>query len=60
MNQKYMTKKLYNWLKEEWKTSNHKKYQKYFEEWVSNLTESQILGFNKMRTANYITNNLSK
>ena len=33
-----MNKVLYEWLKNEWKISNHVKYQKYFEEWVKNLT----------------------
>jgi hypothetical protein len=44
-----MNKLLYNWLKYQWKINNSNKYQKYFEEWISNLTENQILGFNKMR-----------
>ena len=49
-----MPEELYKWLKYEWKISNHNKYQKYFEEWVSNLTKSQIMMFNKMRLAYYI------
>lgn len=40
-----MTDKLYQYLKEHWKRNNHKKYQKYFEQWVNNLTEAQIIGF---------------
>lgn len=49
-----MNKELYNWLKYEWLISNHTKYQKYFEEWVKNLTNSQIEGFNKMKNSDYI------
>ena len=49
-----MNKVLYEWLKSEWKLSNHVKYQKYFEEWVKNLTDDQISGFEKMKTADNI------
>jgi len=49
-----MNKTLYEWLKSEWKISNHPKYQKYFEEWVKNLTDDQISGFEKMRNADNI------
>jgi len=52
-----MKKELYEWLKYEWKISNAAKYQKYFEEWVNNMTETQILGFDKMRLADYINHN---
>jgi len=45
---------LYIWLEDQWKISNHAKYQKYFKEWVVNITESQIRGFEKARTADYI------
>lgn len=55
-----VSKKLYLWLKKEFEISNHKKYHKYFEEWFTNLTKDQLNGFNKMRTSDYITNNLSK
>ena len=47
-------KKLYGWLEYEWIISNHRKYQKYYIEWVTNLTNSQIEGFNKMRLSDYI------
>lgn len=40
-----MNDKLYNWLYNEWRYSNLPKYMKYFESWVNNLTENQILGF---------------
>ena len=30
-----------------WKRNNHSKYQRYFEEWFENLTETQIDGFKK-------------
>jgi hypothetical protein len=44
-----MTKELYNWLKNRFKFDNHPKYLKYFKEWIDNITESQIEGFNKQR-----------
>ena len=31
-----MNDRLYQYLKNEWKNNNLPKYQKYFEEWVSN------------------------
>lgn len=43
-----MTPQLYNWLYEIWVRHNHVKYRKYFDEWVENLTDSQIYGFSKM------------
>ncbi len=49
-----MSKILRKWLADEWKANNHHKYHKYFEEWIINLTTSQIAGFNKMRTSNFI------
>lgn len=49
-----MNRTLYEWLKSEWKDCNHVKYQKYFDEWIKNLTNDQILGFDKMRIADYI------
>jgi len=49
-----MDKGLYNWLEYEWRISNHVKYQKYFKKWVKNLTKNQMIGFEKMRTADYI------
>lgn len=42
-----MTEQLYKWLEKEWRFSNHVKYQKYFPEWVNNLTPGQIQGFQK-------------
>jgi hypothetical protein len=42
-----MTDELYVWLKEIWRHHNHAKYQKYFEEWVKNITPQQIEGFSK-------------
>ena len=42
-----MNKDLYNWLEKEWRFNNHVKYQKYFKEWISNLTPDQITGFTK-------------
>lgn len=37
-----MDKRLYTYLEKEWRYNNHKKYQKYFNEWVVNLTDIQI------------------
>lgn len=44
-----MSDELYRWLEETFKRDNHKKYHKYFDEWFSNITESQIFYFNKQR-----------
>lgn len=40
-----LKKVLKPWLAERWKKDNAPKYQKYFEEWFSNITEDQALGF---------------
>ena len=42
-----INKELRQWLLERWLSDNHKKYHKYFDEWVSNITMSQIEGFSK-------------
>ena len=42
-----MTKELYNWLELRFRQDNHPKYTRYFEEWISNITDGQILGFSK-------------
>ena len=40
---KIMSKnKLYIYLEKEWRFNNHKKYHKYFEQWLNNLTDNQI------------------
>ena len=39
--------KLMEWLRYQWKISNHAKYQRYFDEWVKNILPSQIDGFEK-------------
>lgn len=49
-----MTIVLKNWLKDEWVKNNHPKYQKYFDEWLKNLTFNQIMGFDKMRQSFYL------
>jgi hypothetical protein len=41
------------WLKYQFRISNHKKYLKYYEEWVSNLTQSQLDGFENNRLADF-------
>ena len=46
-----MNKIIYGWLERQWRVSNHPKYQHLFEEWISNITETQIEGFtNQMNT----------
>lgn len=40
---------LIEWLKLRFKYDNHPKYLKYCDEWISNLTESQLEGFDKQR-----------
>lgn len=40
-----MTQILYNYLQERFYKNNHDKYRKYFEEWVTNLTDSQLYYF---------------
>ena len=37
-----MTEILFNYLRERFRTSNHPKYLKYFNEWVSNVSENQL------------------
>ena len=41
-----ISNELYKWLQQEFYRSNHRKYHKYFEEWVDNVTYNQISGFN--------------
>lgn len=42
-----MNDKLYEWLRKEFYKSNHPKYRYLFEEWIKNITQSQIDGFSK-------------
>ena len=42
-----MNELLYFYLKEEFKQNNVPKYQKYFEEWIYNITFAQKEGFYK-------------
>ena len=39
---------LYQYLKIEWEKNNLPKYQKYFDEWINNLTTIQIYYYNKL------------
>lgn len=39
--------KLFIWLKERFNEDNHNKYKYLFTEWVENITEGQVDGFNK-------------
>ena len=40
---------LKEWLRVEFYKSNIPKYAKYFDEWVNNITENQIDGFEQQR-----------
>lgn len=40
-----MDSNLKKYLEKEWKYNNHRKYQKYFEVWLSNITETQEMYF---------------
>ena len=37
------------WLRFEFYKCNHAKYRKYADEWLNNLTDAQIEGFEKQR-----------
>lgn len=50
-----MTEVIYEYLRKRFYKSNHAKYRKYFEEWVINLTESQIYYF-KIEMENILNN----
>ena len=43
-----MNEILYQYLQTQWKRNNIPKYQKYFEEWVNNLTDTQIYYYKKL------------
>jgi len=40
---------LFDYLRERFYRNNHAKYRKYFDEWVSNITENQLFYFEKER-----------
>lgn len=40
---------LKEWLRIEFYKSNISKYKKYFDEWINNITENQIDGFEQQR-----------
>lgn len=40
-----MEEDILNWLEIQFYRDNHKKYHKYFQEWVKNITLNQIDGF---------------
>jgi hypothetical protein len=42
-----MDKQLYDYIEKEWRLCNHTKYQKYFNVWIKNITDSQIFHFRK-------------
>lgn len=37
------------WLRTQWRYDNHPKYQKYFEEWYNNITDTQKQYFQKQK-----------
>ena len=41
-----MNKELFSWLEKEFRIANHTKYHKYFDEWIKNISNNQIEGFN--------------
>ena len=43
-----MNEQLSLWLEKEFYKCNHPKYHKYLKEWISNITDNQIEGFQKM------------
>lgn len=44
---KMRNKKLIHWLTIEFLRSNHSRYHKYVEDWIKNLTNDQLIGFEK-------------
>lgn len=57
-----MTEILFNYLRERFRTNNHPKYLKYFDEWISNISENQIHYFeierlNIIKKSKYERNN---
>lgn len=46
---KYIDKILHDYLQQRFYKNNHIKYRKYFEEWVSNVTDVQLMYFEKER-----------
>lgn len=64
IKQKKMTeteiKDIREYLSKEWRYNVHKKYHKYFDEWFSNVTETQMLYFKcwmKGQLTPYVINN---
>lgn len=40
---------LFDYLRDRFYRNNHAKYRKYFDEWISNITENQLFYFEKER-----------
>jgi hypothetical protein len=40
---------LFDYLRERFYKNNHTKYRKYFDEWINNVTETQLFYFEKER-----------
>ena len=51
-----MNDRLYKWLEKQWLYNNHKKYHKYFTEWVSNINIEQLDHFERMMISGNIYN----
>jgi hypothetical protein len=49
----HMNEELYTYLESMFIRSNIPKYRKYFKEWIDNVTEEQLVGFERMMNANY-------
>lgn len=40
---------LFDYLRDRFYKNNHTKYRKYFDEWISNITENQLFYYEKER-----------
>lgn len=53
-----MTQEMYIYLQQRFYRNNHAKYRKYFEEWIANVTDTQLMYFEKEKYR--IENNILK
>ena len=53
-----MNEQLKSYLHSRWIKSNHRKYHKYFEEWVKNITPNQVDYFTKDMNKAYSNSSL--
>jgi len=42
-----ISKELFDWLQYHFYRDNHPKYKHLFNQWVENITDGQVFGFNK-------------